>query len=67
MKDNGSRLQPPPRGGERLEDHYGSIGIPALAAALGFRHKARDESRSAEEQRQGSSSQIDRDRFEAQS
>jgi hypothetical protein len=34
MEDNGSRLQRQAQGREKLEDRYGKIGIPALAAAL---------------------------------
>lgn len=34
MDDNRSRLQQRSQPRERLEDRYGRIGIPALAAAL---------------------------------
>jgi len=34
MEDNGSRLQRQAQQREKLEDRYGKIAIPALAAAL---------------------------------
>jgi len=34
MEDNGSRLQQNAQQREKLEDRYGKIAIPALAAAL---------------------------------
>jgi len=43
MDEERSHLQPPaPPPRQKLEDRYGKIGIPALAAAVGVKDKSKE-------------------------
>jgi len=43
MDEGRSRVQPPaPPPGQKLEERYGKIGIPALAAAVGIKDKNKE-------------------------
>jgi hypothetical protein len=67
MPKDRSRLPPLPQG-ERLEDRYGSIAIPALAAALGFRQRPPEQASGSDAKQRMSRAQMAlRKRFEPQS